>query len=88
MAPPPKETEDMTFYSDPAFQHLWALIDALDEKYDLFASVPKNMMVYYVRNITPYLARSFSDDIIPDTPENREYMWKLVSRGFSNLWNQ
>ena len=87
VAPPPKETEDMTFYSDPAFQHLWTLIDALDEKYDLFALVPKNMMVYYVRNITPYLARSFSDDIIPDTPENREYMWKLVSQGFSNLWD-
>ena len=70
------------------FRHLWDLIDELDEKYDLFASVPKNMMVYYVRNITPDLARSFSDEIIPDTPENRERMWKLVSQGFSNLWNK
>ena len=84
----PQKEDGEIFHSDEAFRHLWDLINQLDDQHHLFSKVPKNMLVYYVRNITPYLARSLSDGIIEDTPESRENMWTMVSQGFSAMWKK
>lgn len=78
-APPPEEEED-AYLKD-----LWRLSDELDKKYHIFQRIPRRTMLYYVRNLTPYLARAISDNIMEDTPEVREQLWMLAANGLSLL---
>ena len=78
-APPPKEEDE------PYLKELWRLADELDGKYHIFQRVSRKTMLYYVRNLTPYLARAISDQIMEDTPEVREQLWLLAANGLSLL---
>ena len=62
-------------------------IDELEEKHHFLGKIPSNVLLYYVRSTTPYLARAISENIVGDTPELRENMWQLISGGMSALWN-
>lgn len=84
-----RELKDVPDTADPKsaqFRKLWELIDQLDQQFHFNCAVPQNMLVYYLRNITPYLARGLSEGILEDTEETREQMWQLVSNGLSVLW--
>lgn len=70
-------------HDEPYLKDLWRLLDQLDEKYGLFGKYSKKTFLYYVRNITPYLARAISDGIKEDTAENRQQMWLLAFNGLS-----
>lgn len=65
----------------------WRLTEQLDAKYDLFQRIPRKTMLYYLRNLTPYLARAISDEIMEDSPEVREQLWLLAANGLSLLQN-
>ena len=82
-----KEIPDLSNREDSYFKGFWRLIAELDEKHHFLGRIPKNVILYYVRSTTPYLARGISEGILGDTPELRENMWKLASAGLSNLWN-
>lgn len=70
-------------HDEPYLKDLWRILDSLDEKYGLFNNFSKKTFLYYVRNVTPYLARAISDGIKEDTAENRELMWLLAFNGLS-----
>ena len=78
---PPSDKEQEDIY----LQDFWALVDQLDARYGLFQKVPRKTILYYVRNLTPYLARAISDEIMEDTPEVREQLWQLAANGLSVL---
>ncbi len=64
------------------------LVGELDAKTPLFTRIPPNVVLYYVRNVTPYLARAVSDHIMDDTPEMREQLWLLAANGLSLMWTE
>ena len=79
VVPPPQE-EDESYLKD-----LWRLVDELEERYGRKLSVPRKTMLYYVRNLTPYLARAISDGIMEDTPAVREQLWRMAFGGISAM---
>ncbi len=66
-------------------QVIWRLVDRVEERYGVKLAVPRMTMLYYVRNLTPYLARAISDGIMEDTPQVREQLWRMVFGGLSAL---
>lgn len=78
-ARPPQEADDVYL------KDFWKIIDELEQKYELFVHIPRKTMLYYLRNLTPYLARAISDEIMEDTPEVREQLWLLAANGLSLL---
>lgn len=80
-----KDAPDMSDRDESYFRAFRRLIDELEEKHHFLGAVPGNVITYYVRATTPYLARGISEGIVGDTPELRENMWQLASAGLSVL---
>ena len=78
---PPPQGEDEAYLKD-----LWRLVDELEQKYGKKLNLPRKSLLYYVRNLTPYLSRAISDEIMEDTPEVREQLWNMVSGGLGAMW--
>lgn len=81
--PPPTKEQDAEY-----LREFWCVVDELDARYGLFSRVSRKTMLYYVRNLTPYLARAISDEIMEDTPETREQLWLLAAEGLSLLHSE
>lgn len=77
---PPPQGEDESYLDD-----VWRLVDELEKTYGKKLSVPRKTMLYYVRNITPHLARAISDHIMEDTPVVRDQLWSMVFGGVSAM---
>ncbi len=78
---PPPQLEDEAYLTS-----FWKLLDELESTYGKKLNLPRKSMLYYVRNLTPYLARAISDKIMEDTPEVREQLWQMFSGGVSAMW--
>lgn len=79
--PPPSQSEDESYLKD-----FWQLVDQLEQQYGCTLKIPRKSLLYYVRNLTPYLARAISDEIMEDTPETREQLWLMVFGGLSTMF--
>jgi len=82
-----KDIPDMSGRDESYFKGFRKLINELEEKHHFLGKIPSNVLLYYVRSTTPYLARAISENIVGNTPELRENMWQLISGGISALWN-
>lgn len=79
--PPPSQDEDERYLKD-----FWRLVNRMEQQYGCCLKLPQKTLLYYLRNLTPYLARAISDEIMEDTPETREQLWQIVFGGLSTMF--
>lgn len=70
------------------FRSLREILGKLNSKYHMFENFNPDIVLAYIRTVTPVFARFITDEYVPNTPEIQEQMWKIISGGFKELLNQ
>ena len=79
-ARPPQDVDE------PYLREFWRLVDELEAMYGKKLNMPRKSLLYYLRNLTPYLARAISEEIMEDSPQVREQLWRMTFGGLAAMY--